>query len=85
MGDVKKRDGRTEPFMQEKIVVSVVKAGVSPDDARRIAGEIEREVRTGVLSTDEIRAGVLSRIRKISPESESNWRTYDRVVKKKGN
>ena len=83
MVDVKKRDGRTEPFMQEKIVVSAVKAGIAPDDAREIAREIERSARSGVLSTDEIRAGVLSRIRDISPESENSWRAYDRVVKKK--
>ncbi len=81
--EVKKRDGRTEEFMQEKIVVSVVKAGIAPDDARQIAREIERDARSGILSTDEIRAGVLSRIRKISPESERTWRAYDRVVKKK--
>ncbi|MDD1718103.1 MAG: ATPase [Methanoregulaceae archaeon] len=83
MVDVKKRDGRTEPFMQEKIVVSAVKAGIAPDDAREIAREIERNARSGVLSTDEIRAGVLARIRGISPEAESSWRAYDRVVKKK--
>ena len=34
---IKKRDGRKEPFIPEKIVVSAMKCGAPPDIARTIA------------------------------------------------
>ena len=37
-----KKDGRKEPFIKEKIVVSAVKAGASPEIARKIADKIEK-------------------------------------------
>ena len=38
---VKKRDGRKEQFVPEKIVVSAIKSGAPPDFARTIAHDIE--------------------------------------------
>ena len=50
MTNVSKRDGRTEEFMPEKIVVSAVKSGASPEAAREIAGEVGQKA-GGTIST----------------------------------
>jgi len=77
-----KRDGRKEPFMAEKIVVSAVKTGAPVEFAREIAGDISRNARDD-LSTQEIRQQVLGRLRDRNPEWERNWQTYDAAVKKR--
>ena len=79
---VKKRGGQDELFLAEKIMVSAVKSGVLPDDARRIAREIERGAGWG-LTTREIRIEVLRRLRAQNPELEHNWIVYERNVKKR--
>jgi transcriptional regulator NrdR family protein len=39
-----KKDGETEPFIKEKIVVSAVKTGAHVDIARDIADKIEKKL-----------------------------------------
>ena len=56
---VKKRDGRKEPFVVEKIVVSAIKSGAPPDVARTIAGDIERMAKEG-MTTQEIKTKILA-------------------------
>jgi len=82
MVDVIKRDGRREPFVSEKIVVSTMKAGAPPDDARSIAQTIERDVQQG-MKTDEIRRRVLEQLRARNPSWEQHWLMYDESVKKR--
>ncbi|PNX45772.1 MAG: hypothetical protein BV459_07750 [Thermoplasmata archaeon M11B2D] len=41
--NVIKKDGRIEPFIKEKIVVSAVKTGVTVTIAREIAENIEKK------------------------------------------
>ncbi|MCJ7634740.1 ATP cone domain-containing protein, partial [Candidatus Bathyarchaeota archaeon] len=53
-----KRDGRTEEFIPEKIIVSIVKVGAPVDLARQIAKDIQSKVREKI-STAEIRRIVL--------------------------
>jgi transcriptional regulator NrdR family protein len=79
---VKKRDGRKESFVPEKIVVSAIKAGAPPDVARTIAGEIERMVKESI-TTLEIKAKVLAMLKSKNPEWERNWIVYDIAVKKR--
>jgi len=81
MVEIKKRDGRKEIFIPEKVVVSAVKCGAKPEEARRIAKEIEAIVKDGT-TTEEIRSKVLGMLRQKNPELEKNWLTYDRAVKK---
>jgi transcriptional repressor NrdR len=82
MVDVTKRDGRREPFVPEKIVVSAIKAGAPPDDARSIAQTIERDAQEG-MKTDEIRRRVLEQLRARNPAWEKHWLMYDESVKKR--
>jgi transcriptional regulator NrdR family protein len=79
---VMKRDGRTEEFIPEKIIVSIVKVGAPVDLARQIAKDIQSKVKEKI-STAEIRRIVLEDLRKSKPLFEQDWLIYERVVKKK--
>ncbi|HVP96069.1 ATP cone domain-containing protein [Methanoregula sp.] len=79
---VKKRDGRKEPFVAEKIVVSAIKSGAPPDIARMIASEIERLAVDGI-ATNEIKKRVLVTLKAKNPEWERNWMVFDTAVKKR--
>jgi transcriptional repressor NrdR len=79
---IKKQDGRKEPFVQEKIIVSAVKSGADPDYARTIAREIEKNVKEG-STTLEIKRKVLAMLKSQNPEWERNWIVYDTAVKKR--
>ena len=79
---VMKRDGRTEEFIPEKIIVSIVKVGAPAELARQIAKDIQGKVKDKI-STAEIRRIVLEDLRKSKPLFEQDWIIYERVVKKK--
>jgi transcriptional repressor NrdR len=79
---VKKRDGRTEPFVPEKIVASIVKTGAPADYARAIAQDIER-THVDTVTTKDIRKKTLGRLKEKNPEWERNWIVYDTAVKKR--
>ena len=79
---VVKRDGRTEEFIPEKIIVSIIKVGAPADLARQIAKDIQSKVKDKI-STAEIRRIVLEDLRKSKPLWEQDWLLYERVVKKK--
>ncbi len=82
MVKVTKRDGQSEDFITEKVVVSAVKTGAPADVARKIAKDVEAKVYEGI-STEEIRRMALEELRRKNPEWEKNWLTYDRAVKKR--
>lgn len=79
---VKKRDGRKELFIPEKIVVSAIKSGAPPDVARIIAEDIERTAKEG-MTTQEIKTKTLQLLKSKNPEWERNWMVYDTAVKKR--
>jgi len=79
---VKKRDGRKEQFVPEKIIVSAMKSGSPPEYARTIAQDIERNTKDGA-TTLEIKSKVLSMLKSKNPEWERNWVVYDTAVKKR--
>lgn len=79
---VKKRDGRKEVFIPEKIVVSAIKSGAPPDVARIIAQDIERTAKEGI-TTQEIKTKTLQLLKSKNPEWERNWMVYDTAVKKR--
>ncbi len=82
MVKVTKRDGRTEDFVYEKIVVSCVKSGAPIQTARDIAKGVERKVHEKI-STGDIKKLVLEALRAKNPEWENSWLIYDRAVKKR--
>lgn len=79
---VKKRDGRIEPFVPEKIVVSMVKTGAPAGYARKTAQDIGKTAKNGITSR-EIKDTVLTRLKSENPAWEKNWAVYDTAVKKR--
>ena len=79
---IKKRDGRMEAFVPEKIVVSAIKTGAAPEVARVIARNIEKGIKDGI-TTLEIKGKVLSMLKADNPAWEQNWRLYDTAIKKR--
>lgn len=79
---VKKRDGRRETYVPEKIVVSALKTGASPETARKIAAEIGKSAKDGI-TTLSIREKALGLLKAENPEWERNWMVYDTAVKKR--
>jgi transcriptional regulator NrdR family protein len=79
---VRKRDGRAEEFVPEKVIVSALKSGASVSVARRISKDVESQAGDEIRSM-EIRREVLSRLRQEDPVLEQNWQTYERAVKKR--
>lgn len=79
---VKKRDGRKEQFVPEKIAVSMMKTGAPADYARAVAQDIERSARDGI-TTQEIKIKTLGKLREKNPDWERNWVVYDAAVKKR--
>ena len=74
---VKKRNGGEEEFIREKIVVAVVKAGGSLDNARAIAKEVENAFAAkDAVTTDEIKREVLNRLKDRDVKAYQNWLSY---------
>lgn len=69
---VMKADGRREEFIPEKIIVSAIKTGATPDYARKIAQDIGMNTKETV-STREIKGKVLVMLKSKNPEWEKNW------------
>ena len=81
MRRVAKRDGSTEVFMPEKVVVSAVRAGAPYEVAQEIAASLAQRPETSMQSM-EIREFVLTelRSREAGPAADA-WELYDRQNK----
>ncbi len=77
---IKKRDGRDELFIPEKITASLLKCGLSADEADMIVSEISNRAGWG-MTTKEIRIEVMRMMREINPEYEKKWLEYERNCK----
>ncbi|MFX1559481.1 MAG: ATP cone domain-containing protein [Promethearchaeota archaeon] len=81
--EVTKRDGSTEVFMPEKVVVSAVKAGAPYETARDIASSLSKRSESTMKST-EIREYVLSELRtRKATKAADSWEAYDRMHREK--
>lgn len=83
---VVKRDGRKEPFVPEKLVVSVLKAGAPPEVARKIALIVTAKIlERGAkeISAKELTKMLLELLRKENEEWYRNWIVFDRAVKRR--
>jgi transcriptional regulator NrdR family protein len=86
MGDfmpkkVIKKDGRTESFIKEKIVVSAVKTGADVEIARKIANKIEKHPKEDIRSS-WIRKNVLDELELHNPDWPKRWYNYDKNIKR---
>lgn len=83
---VRKRDGRLEDFVPEKLVVSALKAGATPDAARKIALIVTAKIlEKGAkeVTAKEITRLMLELLRKENEEWYRNWIVFDRAVKRR--
>jgi len=78
---VVKKDGRKEPFIKEKIVVSVVKSGVPPDIARDIADKIEKHPKESIR-TKWVRKKVSEELSFHNPDWPKRFLSYDKNIKR---
>jgi transcriptional regulator NrdR family protein len=82
--DVKKKSGKTEQFMPEKIVVALVKAGAPYDTAKQIAQSVSAKP-VSTMKTSDIREEVLKQLKAKNLNSvAAHWETYDKEKKKPG-
>ncbi|MFX1265851.1 MAG: ATP cone domain-containing protein [Promethearchaeota archaeon] len=81
--DIKKRDGSTEVFMPEKVVVSAVKSGASYEVAKEIASSLTSRTEE-TMASSEIREYVLTELRSRGASSAADsWESYDRERKER--
>lgn len=81
---VRRKNGREEDFVREKIVVAVVKAGGKVDLARAVAQEVENALaRNPVVTTEQIRTEVLNRLKSRDKKSYDGWMAFDVQKKNK--
>ncbi len=83
---VVKRDGRREPFVPEKLVVSAMKAGAPPEVARKIALIVTARVLEQNLkevTAKDLTRWMLELLRKENEEWYRNWIIFDRAVKRR--
>jgi len=74
---VRKRNGGEEEFIREKIVVAVIKAGGSLENARAIAKEVENVFAArDAVTTEEIKREVLNRLKDRDVKAYQNWLNY---------
>jgi transcriptional regulator NrdR family protein len=78
---VVKKDGKKEPFIKEKIVVSTVKTGAPVDLARKIADKIEEHPQESI-KTAWIKKQVLDELELHNPDWPKRWLNYDKAVKR---
>ena len=76
--NVIKKDGRKEPFIKEKIIVSAVKTGAPVEIARKIADEIENHPDESI-KTIWIRKHLLGKLELHNPDLPKRWLNYDKT------
>lgn len=80
MYQVKKKDGTTEPFDRNKIVSGVVKAGASPEEAEKVAVEVETWVATlgsgATVEVVQIKEKVLEALRATNPTAVATFEAF---------
>ncbi len=76
--EISKRNGSTEIYMPEKVVVSAVKCGAPYEIAREIAGSLS-ERSEATMKSSEIREYVLTELRsKGAASAADSWEAYDK-------
>ncbi len=79
---VLKKSGKIEPFSRGKIVKACMGAGATQKIAKKIADEIAKASIDKSLSTNEIRATVLRKLKKENPAWEAAYLAHEKVKKK---
>jgi len=84
MFKVQKKGGLVEDFDRNKIVVGVVRAGCTPEEAERVASEIETWLPTvaveGVVQSTDLRTKGLEVLRVVNPTVAATYEAYQKPV-----
>lgn len=78
---VKKRDGNTEDFSYDKLVVSIGKAGVPETNAEEVASQVATWTQntageSGEIGSSEIRDKIIELLSNDFPVEAENYRAY---------
>ena len=77
---VEKKDGTQEPWVRDKLVQGMVKAGATLDQAQGIANQVEEWVANtavnGVIKTDDVRTKVLELLEASNPTAKAAFEAY---------
>lgn len=77
---VEKRDGTLEDFDRNKVSGGLVGAGVTSEDAERIAEDVESWIQelavNGVVKASDIKLKVLDLLRPVNPEIANRFENY---------
>ena len=76
-----KKNGKKEPFIKEKIIVSAVKAGAPVEIARKIADKIEDHPEESI-KTIWVRKKVLDELEYHNPDWPKRWIAFDKNIKR---
>ncbi|MFB6489684.1 MAG: ATP cone domain-containing protein [Thermoproteus sp. AZ2] len=80
---VVKRDGSKEPFIYEKVVVSLLKAGADVAAARRIALRVICQIPGSEVDAKTLTRLILNELKAANPQWYHNWIVFDRAVKRR--
>lgn len=79
---IRKMDGSDQVYNTEKIVKSLLNAGVPDQSAKEIVEMIQDQLKDGI-TTQEIRNMILKELKQKNEEWYDNWIFYERIVKKR--
>jgi len=77
---IKKRDGKTETWMYDKVLASIGKTNVSLETAEDIAKKVEDWVKTkavkGVIISTDVRDKITELLKEVDPVAGDNYQAY---------
>jgi 2-phosphoglycerate kinase len=79
---ITKRSGQTEEFRRDKILNSMLSAGISQDTARLVATDIKHHEG---ITTSEVRKRVIGAIKNKEPQSAKRYESHPKKAHKKQN
>lgn len=77
---VRKKDGRIELFDRGKMATGIQKAGASPEEAEKVASEVETWAQSaaldGVISSVELKTKILELLRTTNPTAATSFEQF---------
>ena len=81
---VRKKDGRQEPFQKAKIVNGAMRSGATQEQADMVATKVDAWARetaeNGVIDSSSIRVKVVEELKLVNPQAGTAFETYAKPV-----
>lgn len=85
---VRKKDGRLEPFDRNKILNGLLKSGASQAEAESVTAQVEAWVPTiapaGVVNSTDLRTKVLELLKTVNPGAAAAFESYQKTAEAAG-